>query len=147
MTLQYRVVDMLKYDEGFRNHPYLDTKGKWTIGWGRNLTDVGISEDEAVLMLRNDVEKAVFGARTLVANWSELAEARQAVLVDMVFNLGYQGAANFKRMLSAVSAGDYGRAAAEMKLSQWYAQVGDRAVRLVRMMESGTYEPYEAIKS
>lgn len=39
----------LSRDEGRRLKPYLDTVGKTTIGVGRNLTDVGISEDECDL--------------------------------------------------------------------------------------------------
>jgi lysozyme len=49
------VYDVLKRDEGLRLKPYQDTVGKWTIGYGRNLDDRGISKYEAEAMLRNDV--------------------------------------------------------------------------------------------
>lgn len=42
-------------DEGLRLKPYHCTAGKLTIGYGRNLDDNGISEEEALSMLRNDI--------------------------------------------------------------------------------------------
>ena len=39
--------------------PYKDTVGKLTIGVGRNLDDVGIGEEEAEVLLRNDIKDAV----------------------------------------------------------------------------------------
>ena len=45
MTL--RGIAILKEHEGRRLKPYTDTVGKLTIGYGRNLTDVGISDEEA----------------------------------------------------------------------------------------------------
>jgi len=44
-------------DEGIRLKPYLCPAGKTTIGVGRNLDDVGITEDEAMEMLENDIER------------------------------------------------------------------------------------------
>ncbi|HAC30701.1 MAG TPA: lysozyme, partial [Marinobacter hydrocarbonoclasticus] len=46
----------LKRHEGLRLKPYLDTASspRLTIGYGRNLEDVGISRDEADFMLDND---------------------------------------------------------------------------------------------
>ena len=47
------LIEDLKRDEGFRSHPYRDTVGKLTIGYGRNLDDVGISEREAEQLLHH----------------------------------------------------------------------------------------------
>jgi len=46
---------LIKLHEGFRTHPYRCTAGKLTIGYGRNLDDVGILETEAEHMLGNDM--------------------------------------------------------------------------------------------
>jgi lysozyme len=45
-------------DEGLKLKPYTDTVGKLTIGIGRNLTDRGISRQEALVLARNDVDAA-----------------------------------------------------------------------------------------
>ena len=42
-------------DEGLRLKPYTDTVGKITIGIGRNLTDVGISKEEAYALCDTDI--------------------------------------------------------------------------------------------
>ena len=52
------LMEDLVRDEGLRLELYQDSVGKWTIGVGRNLDDVGISEDEAMYLLRNDISRA-----------------------------------------------------------------------------------------
>ena len=47
--------DELVRDEGVRLKPYRDTVGKLTIGTGRNLDDMGISEVENAMLLDNDI--------------------------------------------------------------------------------------------
>lgn len=64
-----------------------------------------------------------------------LPESAQRVLVDMRFNLGYQGFRKFKKMIKAVKQQDFHTAAREMKESPWYHQVGARAERLTKMMQ------------
>ena len=49
----------LRRDEGVRLKPYRDTVGKITIGVGRNLTDVGITPDEADVLLDHDIAAAI----------------------------------------------------------------------------------------
>lgn len=123
--------------EGLRLKPYKDTVGKLTIGVGRNLDDVGISEEEAMILLGNDVQKAADDIEALVPNVGELEVARQLVLIDMAFNLGRTRLAKFRRMLAAVRAVKFEEAADEMVNSRWYQQVGRRAVKLERQMRTG----------
>lgn len=125
-------------DEGMRLMPYQDTVGKWTIGVGRNLTDRGISEREAMHLLRNDIliaESEVSG----LACYRKTNEARRAVLVNMAFNLGITRLLGFRNMISALNEGDYDRASDEMLDSRWASQVGDRARRLSEQMRRGEW--------
>lgn len=124
--------------EGLRLKPYRDTVGKLTIGVGRNLDDVGITEDEARTLLDNDVARVESHIARVVPAFSSLDDVRQRVLVDMAFNLGVPGLLKFKAMLAAVEARDFFHAALEMIDSRWAAQVGQRATRLAAMMETGT---------
>jgi len=64
---------------------------------------------------------------------------RQAVLVDMAFNLGRAGLASFQKMRAALALGDFERAAAEMLDSLWARQVGRRARELAEMMQTGQW--------
>ncbi len=53
-----KLIEQLKRHEGVKLKPYFCTQGKCTIGVGRNLEDVGISEEEAEMLLINDIERA-----------------------------------------------------------------------------------------
>jgi len=55
----------------------------------------------------------------------------------MAFNLGRPRLAKFKRMLAAIAAEDFVRAAAEMLNSSWAIDVGQRARTLARLMRDG----------
>jgi lysozyme len=129
----------LKRDEGLRLKPYLDTATptRITIGYGRNLSDVGIVDQEAHDMLVRDAIKAERDAASLVTNWSALDGVRQNVLANMCFNLGKGGLAKFPKFLAAVNEQRWSDAVAEMTNSAWYGQVGMRAARLAHEMLTG----------
>jgi lysozyme len=128
---------MLINDEGLRLKPYTDTVGKLTIGVGRNLTDVGISRDEAMTLLQNDVNVATGDLDKTLPWWRTMNEVRQHVLINMCFNIGIVGLMGFKKALAAMEARDYDQAATEMEDSEWYTQVGGRGPRLVSLMRNG----------
>ena len=132
------LVAELTRDEGLRLKPYLDTVGKTTIGVGRNLTDVGISEDEADYLLRSDISRTVADLNRLLPWWSTLDDVRQRVLANMAFNMGAVGLSEFHQTLTAIQAGAYEAAASGMLHSLWARQVGPRALRLAEMMRTGT---------
>ena len=123
--------------EGRRRFPYTDTVGKLTIGVGRNLTDVGLSDTEIDACLDNDVARTQADLDRVLPWWSAMSEVRQRVLCDMCFNLGITRLRKFVRTLAAMEAGDYNLAAKGMLASKWVGQVGKRADRLARMMSTG----------
>lgn len=130
------IEDMLIRHEGLRLKPYIDTVGKLSIGVGRNLDDVGISEAEALHLLRNDIETHTreLGRFPWFAG---LNDTRRAVIIDMHFNLGATRFNGFSKMINALERGDYISAAGEMLNSRWAAQVGNRARELSTMMMRG----------
>lgn len=152
-----RLVDELVRDEGLRLKAYRCTGGYMTIGVGRNLDMVGISEAEqrslgitretclragitrlqAQTLLINDIERVERELDRNLAWWRDLSDARQRVLINMCFNLGVRGLLEFRRMLRAAHAGHYEVAASEMGRSLWARQVGRRCKRLQAMMRTG----------
>jgi lysozyme len=129
----------LEWAEDRRRFPYEDTVGKISIGVGRNLDDVGLSDDEIDLMLRNDIDRALAEASRL-PYWPRLDEVRQLIVADMIFNMGAKRFAGFVRTNAALAAGDYQAAADEMIDSKWYRQTGRRARKLVDAMRSGAWQ-------
>jgi lysozyme len=123
-------------DEGLRLKPYRDTVGKLTVGVGRNLDDVGITEEEALHLLRNDIARVAQECQQFP--WfGALDDVRQAVVLNMVFNLGITKFKGFHNTITSIARADYEDAASRMLQSRWANQVGNRAVRLAEMMRTG----------
>ena len=130
-----KLMDELIRDEGLRLKVYLDSEGIETIGVGRNLQK-GITRDEAMLLLNNDIRYAIQEAMTFP--WYEkLTEQRKRVIVNMIFNLGLTRFSGFKNTIRYLEMGDYEAASEEMLDSKWARQVGVRATRLSDMMRNG----------
>lgn len=125
--------------EGMKLKPYFCPGGKLTIGVGRNIEDVGITESEAMIMLGNDITRIVMEARSNFPWYAELNDARQDVVLSMIFNLGLHGFMDFKKTIQAIACRDYDLASREMMDSLWASQVGKRAYELSRMMALGEY--------
>lgn len=127
---------MVMAQEGLRLKPYTDSLGNWTIGVGRNLDEKGVSEDEAMMLLNNDLADAIDDVRHVCSVYDELSEPRKQVLVSMAFNMGRTRLEGFVRFLGAIHRGDWDDAADEMLDSQWAKEVGARATTLSRMMRN-----------
>jgi lysozyme len=124
-------------DEGLRLKPYLDTAGKWTIGVGRNLSDRGITRNEALILLDNDILVASADLNRNIAWWRDLSSGRRRALLNMAFNMGWARLSGFQTMLGALQSGAYEIAADEAIDSVWARQVGDRAVRIGDLIRRG----------
>ncbi|MBQ01698.1 MAG: lysozyme [Acidobacteria bacterium] len=138
-----RIADLLERHEGKRTRPYTDTVGKLTVGIERNISDVPFSEDEIQLLFRNDMANARKTCEGLFPTWATLSPVRQAVLLDMMFNMGPGRLRGFRKMRRALRRRDFEDAAVEMLDSKWSAQVGkkthQRAWRLARMMRTNEW--------
>ena len=133
------LLSLIKKHEGLRLHPYKDSVGKSTIGWGRNLEDKGITQAEAELLLSNDVHDAEDDARALLGDgvFELLTDTRKAVMVNMAFNLGLTRLRKFVIMLKAIKEGRNLDAATAMLSSKWAEQVGVRAKDLAQLWRDG----------
>jgi lysozyme len=133
------LIEQLKRHEGFRRKAYKCSAGKTTIGYGRNLDDVGVSHQEALDMLCSDI----VNARTQVLDTFHYAihidGVRLDVLINMAFNLGIRGLLKFNKMHMAINEKDFTKASEEMLDSRWATQVGRRAIELSDQMRTGAY--------
>lgn len=128
--------EQIKTDEGLSLMPYNCTADVLTIGYGRAIGTNGISKSEAEHLLRNDVEVAANDARRYLGDtaFESLSSERQAVLINMAFNLGINRLRGFKLLKQAILDGDYAEAKAQMMSSRWAEQVKGRATRLAEIM-------------
>lgn len=131
------LMERLVLHEGLRLKPYRCTAGKLTIGVGRNLDDVGISEEEARILLENDVQRSHIACLHAFPWYAGLDGVRQGIILEMCFNLGLTRLKGFKKMLKAMELKNYALASQEMMTSLWAKQVGKRAERLSNLMKNG----------
>lgn len=138
--------DQLKIDEGEVHKIYEDPLGHLTFGIGHKITPddpeyglpagIPVSESRVNEAFYFDVCWVLRDVEILYPDFYDLPEEAQQVIANMMFNLGLGGLSQFRKMKAAVDKGYWVLAAAEMKNSKWYHQVGNRADRLVSRMES-----------
>lgn len=127
------MVNELEIDEGTRLRLYTDTSRSpnMSIGTGRNLTANGISRDECELMLHNDITRAVASLDRVLPWWRGLPPAHARVMVNLTFNMGIGGLQTFRVFLAAMNRHDWQAAAAALRDSEWFKQVGSRGPRMI----------------
>jgi lysozyme len=130
------IKDMLIKHEGLKLFVYKDTIGIPTIGVGRNLQDRGITKEEALYLLDNDIKDFSDKISKALPWFDNLPQDAKNVLIDMAFNLGIGGLLGFKQTLNLIQKGNYKKAAIEMLKSQWADQVGYRAQELSNILNS-----------
>lgn len=141
MTPEFRqkLKQMLLRDEKYEQYVYTDSTGHSTIGIGQNISPngEGISLDEALYLLDNKINSLYTKMSHYFKWFSSLNEARQIALVNMAYNLGFEGFLKFHNMLFSLENGDMEKASNDMLDSLWINQVGDRANRLANIIRTG----------
>ena len=129
-------------EEGAESCAYQDSLGFWTIGVGRLIDSRkggGLSNDEIDMLLENDIKKITEQIHKFLPWVSKLNEPRQAVMLQMAFQMGIRGLLGFKRTLGSIEDGQFAEAADEMLQSEWAKQTPERANRLAQQMETGEW--------
>lgn len=136
-------VDQIKRHEGLVLHAYKDSLGYLTIGYGRLVDKAkhgGISEAEAEYLLQNDVSSVLSVLHRNITFFDSLCIPRQAVLLNMAFQMGITGLLKFKKTLSLIEMGDFDGAADNMLKSLWAKQTPNRANEMAEQMRTGAWQ-------
>lgn len=139
------LIKELERDEGRVLHAYQDSLGYWTIGIGRLIDKRkggGITNEEADYLKLNDIARFKAELDRAAPWWRDLDPVRQRVILNMTFNLGVgwitpRHEKAWPNTVAMIRAGNWTGAATGMRSSLWAKQVGARAERLARMMETG----------
>lgn len=126
----------IKRSEGYSQFPYRCTSNYLTIGWGRNLDEVGISKEEAEIMLDNDIECCQHDL-SIFPWYLEQPSGVQMALINMCFNIGIGRLLGFKKMIKALQKKDYTQASLESLDSKWAKQVPNRAKDIAIAIRAG----------
>lgn len=136
---------MLIRHEGLRLFPYRCPQGALTIGVGRNLDANGISKEEAMRMLGEDIRACERDLEQIFGSFNQVfgsyrrkdATTRVKALIDMRFQLGASGFRSFSSMIQAIKDKDWNRAADEALNSLWAQQTPERAREIAGMIRHG----------
>ena len=152
----FKLMEMVRRNEGVRDQLYQDCLGFWTIGVGHlvdvrkggwcdddtaaRLSENGFRLSPAVIdaYLRDDLVAAERDVETLMAASQEtLNDARYAALVSMAFNLGHHGFASFTKARAAIRAGRWREAHDHLLDSKWAHQVPNRVKEIAEIIRHG----------
>ena len=126
--------EMLIKNEGMELKPYQCTSDKTTIGVGRNLTDNGITVQEAQMLLANDMDSVFNDLDRNLPFWQSMPYNVRLVFADMCFCLGINRLLKFTKMLEAMEERDFELAGEELLDSTYAVQVKGRADRNYRLV-------------
>ena len=115
-------------DNRGRHVIYKCPAGKYTIGWGRNLSDQGITEREAEILLQADLASSTQDLYQIFGTQIEtFSPNRHMALVDIMFNIGISSFRGFKKMIRAIKEGKWKQASIELLDSKYAKDVPSRA--------------------
>lgn len=150
-----KIVQILAFEEGYKEKPYIDTEGYPTVGCGiligpkdaplkyyaftvpREVGDIWMQK------IVNDKIKEMNNRPVLLAALKQCNEAQADVLYSMAYQLGIDGLSAFKNTLLMVSNRNFAGAAEGMLSSLWAKQTPERAKRHAEAMRSGSYDAWK----
>ena len=135
--------ELIRNAEGFSAKWYEDPRGNPTIGYG--FTRTGFAKEYLSPFILNPSKlMAISEARVILSDiitninddliaqlnfFDELSINKQAVLIDMAYNLGMTQFLTFDTFLSYLKAGRIDDAVNDLTNTLWYNQVKNRAIR------------------
>lgn len=146
------LVKKLIDDEGWRNFPYVDSEGYWTIGVGHlidrrmggslptYIRTFPLTDDEVLRVLEDDVLSRRHALQGQLPWVLDLDPPRLRVVFSMLFQLGMGGLLKFKDTLAALKAKNWPGAAAGIRSSRAYRQTTKRWERHAKIIETGKEE-------
>lgn len=162
-----KLTNFIKRHEGYRSLPYLDTVGKWTWGYGRNIDDVPFTGDEVKALfntlkialdnsddetkeliekaileaadesLENDLSYATSACQRVFNDFEIYTNNRRISLISIMFNLGNYKFLGFKKMITAVRGREWRTAHDELLDSKRAKQLPKRSQEEASMLEIG----------
>jgi len=146
--------------EGLRHLAYNDTTGHRTVGYGFNMDSgiakrvwkkagvpvpfedayqgiASISDEHAAALGAASQEIAVADAQSFLPSFHKLSNGRKSALVNLSYQMGAPTLQKFTGFKTAMSKGDYRKAAIELVNSDYYKQTPDRARQVIKQILQG----------
>lgn len=136
------------FEEGYLDAPYYCTEGYPTIGIGRRIGDKFGALPNITTTLEKEKnilsdwierqEKIVLSHGTLRGAWLSCNDDRRAILLSMIYQLGLNGTANFKKCIAAITEKNWSEASKQMLDSRAARQTPNRFNRQAKVMLTGS---------
>ena len=113
------LIDDIKKHEGFSSVVYKCTAGKLTIGFGKRVKYLKVTQEQAEEWLKEDLENLKY---VLADKYDWFLPAPQEVkdiVMNMAYQLGPTSFSKFKRTIKLFKNKDYEGASIEMLDSKW----------------------------
>jgi len=124
----------LMKDEGFKQFIYYIGAIRH-IGYGFNLDDVGLYKEECDFILTNRIGIAEAELRKSFPNYKSLSIQRQAILINLCYNLGISGLLGFREFIGHTEREEWDLASKELINSLAHSQNPARMERLAYQYE------------
>ena len=128
------VKQMLVRHEGIRIFPYKCSENYLTISCGRNLETNGISEEEAMYLLDNDIKRVKEELNMNFGAWRTMPEKARMVCIDMTFQMGITGFMKFRKTRQLMELGMWLEASEEILRSRYNLQTPSRCAENSRLL-------------
>ena len=99
--IRKRLIDF----EGLVLKSYTCPTGYTSVGVGRNLETNGITEEEAMYLLNNDIKSVIKDLDKQWIAWRKLPITAQYVCIDVVFNMGISTWMSFRKTRAYMEMG------------------------------------------
>ena len=137
-----KLLESVKKHEGYKNHVYLDTLGKRTVGVGHLCVedfwedDKEYEEDFLMDILKKDLQQAIRQANSMCEGL-KISDDAKIIIIEMIFQLGGTGVSKFRKMWQALQQDppDYAEASAQMLDSRWAKQTPNLAQEMAKHMK------------
>ena len=150
------ISDLIQRHEGFRVEAYRDTKGLLTVGFGFNLEAAGakalcqrfgldhqglcagayLTPEQASDVFQAQLLTVLCQAALIFPTWATMPLDVQAVICDMIFEMGEAGFLGFHKAIQALKGGQWQYAADEIEDSDWAKEVPSRAAEDAVLLRS-----------
>jgi len=143
-----KLIKLIETEEGWASNPYYCSENYPTIGFGFK-----IGEKDAPLpsfrlpkaagdVWLTEILRGLEGQVNHRTWYNNLCPARKAIIMSMMYQMGYNGVMKFKNMIAALEIQDFVKASAEILDSRWAEQTSLRANRHAIQLQSGDWHHY-----
>jgi lysozyme len=131
--------DIITRHIGIHSKTYATSQNIIQIGVNRDLVNQGISREEALYLLNNDIQSCIYDLKIWVYpfQFDKFPEHIQDAIISMRFMLGTVEYSNFKDMIVYLRDFNYKKAAKEIGNSKWALQYPERSKEIINLFLKG----------